>query len=278
MAEAGLVEGPDGVTRCAWPGNLPDYLHYHDHEWGRPVADDRRLFEKICLEGFQSGLSWLTILQEARELSRRLRQFRVRQGRRIHRGRRRATAAGRRHHPPPRQDRLHHQQRPPRAGDGCGGRLARRMVLAFRARCGRAAEEGRPRASACQPDHRGFRAHLEGTEEARVDLRRADDGLCLHAGDGPGQRPHRGLRVPGGDREGTGEVQTAGFKLPSNLLVAALQLKVKADRVERNRPDDHGNHSRERRVDDQQTGDQRIRKRHRLVLAVRGRDVEGTGR
>ena len=64
MSEAGLVEGPDGVTRCAWHGNLPDYLRYHDHEWGRPVADDIRLFEKICLEGFQSGLSWLTILRK----------------------------------------------------------------------------------------------------------------------------------------------------------------------------------------------------------------------
>jgi DNA-3-methyladenine glycosylase I len=64
MAQAGLVDGSDGVTRCAWPGNLPDYLHYHDHEWGRPVADDTRLFEKICLEGFQSGLSWLTILRK----------------------------------------------------------------------------------------------------------------------------------------------------------------------------------------------------------------------
>jgi DNA-3-methyladenine glycosylase I len=64
MAQAGLVEGIDGIIRCAWPGNLPDYLHYHDHEWGRPVADDRRLFEKICLEGFQSGLSWLTILRK----------------------------------------------------------------------------------------------------------------------------------------------------------------------------------------------------------------------
>jgi DNA-3-methyladenine glycosylase I len=62
--KTGLVEGEDGVTRCAWHGNLPDYRHYHDHEWGRPVADDRRLFEKICLEGFQSGLSWLTILRK----------------------------------------------------------------------------------------------------------------------------------------------------------------------------------------------------------------------
>ena len=62
--KTGLLEGPDGATRCFWHGNLPDYVHYHDHEWGRPVADDRRLFEKICLEGFQSGLSWLTILRK----------------------------------------------------------------------------------------------------------------------------------------------------------------------------------------------------------------------
>ena len=66
MAElaGGLIEGPDGAVRCFWHGNLPDYLHYHDHEWGRPVSDDRRLFEKLCLEGFQSGLSWLTILRK----------------------------------------------------------------------------------------------------------------------------------------------------------------------------------------------------------------------
>ncbi|MFC5386650.1 DNA-3-methyladenine glycosylase I [Aquamicrobium segne] len=60
----GILTGDDGVDRCYWHGNLPDYLHYHDHEWGRPVADDQRLFEKICLEGFQSGLSWLTILRK----------------------------------------------------------------------------------------------------------------------------------------------------------------------------------------------------------------------
>lgn len=60
----GLIKGADGLTRCAWHGNLPDYQHYHDREWGRPVTEDRRLFEKICLEGFQSGLSWLTILRK----------------------------------------------------------------------------------------------------------------------------------------------------------------------------------------------------------------------
>jgi len=60
----GLIKGDDGKTRCWWHGNLPDYLAYHDNEWGHPVVDDTRLFEKICLEGFQSGLSWLTILRK----------------------------------------------------------------------------------------------------------------------------------------------------------------------------------------------------------------------
>ena len=62
--KTGLVEADDGQVRCFWSGNLPDYVHYHDTEWGRPVMDDQRLFEKICLEGFQSGLSWLTILRK----------------------------------------------------------------------------------------------------------------------------------------------------------------------------------------------------------------------
>ena len=60
----GLTRGADGIVRCAWAGDDPLYRQYHDDEWGRPVRDDRRLFEKICLEGFQSGLSWLTILRK----------------------------------------------------------------------------------------------------------------------------------------------------------------------------------------------------------------------
>jgi DNA-3-methyladenine glycosylase I len=54
--------GPDGKPRCRWSIATPDYVHYHDTEWGYPVDDDRRLFEKLCLEGFQAGLSWRTIL------------------------------------------------------------------------------------------------------------------------------------------------------------------------------------------------------------------------
>ena len=56
------ITGPDGKTRCHWCAAAPEFLAYHDTEWGFPVSDDRRLFEKLCLEGFQSGLSWRTIL------------------------------------------------------------------------------------------------------------------------------------------------------------------------------------------------------------------------
>ncbi len=61
---AGLFQDDAGTARCAWCAATPLYRHYHDTEWGFPVADDTRLFEKICLEGFQSGLSWLTILNK----------------------------------------------------------------------------------------------------------------------------------------------------------------------------------------------------------------------
>lgn len=62
--EEGLVRGDDGKVRCFWAGSDPLYRGYHDEEWGRPVKDDQRLFEKLCLEGFMSGLSWLTILRK----------------------------------------------------------------------------------------------------------------------------------------------------------------------------------------------------------------------
>ena len=60
----GLIDAGRGRQRCAWCGTDPTYVAYHDDEWGRPTFDDRRLFEKVCLEGFQSGLSWLTILRK----------------------------------------------------------------------------------------------------------------------------------------------------------------------------------------------------------------------
>jgi DNA-3-methyladenine glycosylase I len=59
-----LVDGPDGRSRCWWAVSAAEYVAYHDSEWGRPVVDDRGIFERLCLEAFQSGLSWLTILRK----------------------------------------------------------------------------------------------------------------------------------------------------------------------------------------------------------------------
>ncbi len=71
----GLKRGDDGIVRCFWPGSDPLYVRYHDREWGFPVSDDQRLFEKICLEGFQSGLSWLTILRKRDNFRNAFKQF-----------------------------------------------------------------------------------------------------------------------------------------------------------------------------------------------------------
>ena len=71
----GLILGEDGRQRCWWHGSDPLYRAYHDSEWGRPQADDRRLFEKLCLEGFQAGLSWLTILRKRASFRRAFEGF-----------------------------------------------------------------------------------------------------------------------------------------------------------------------------------------------------------
>ena len=63
-AKSDLVAGPDGEPRCRWGASSAEYVAYHDSEWGRPVRDDRGLYERLCLEAFQSGLSWLTILRK----------------------------------------------------------------------------------------------------------------------------------------------------------------------------------------------------------------------
>ena len=75
MPAAGLIQEPDGITRCWWCADHDDYIAYHDEEWGLPVADDHRLFEKICLEGFQAGLSWLTILRKREHFRAAFRGF-----------------------------------------------------------------------------------------------------------------------------------------------------------------------------------------------------------
>jgi DNA-3-methyladenine glycosylase I len=71
------VNGPDGLPRCRWCAAAPEFFAYHDAEWGFPVADDRRLFEKLCLEGFQSGLSWRTILAKRENFRAAFRNFEI---------------------------------------------------------------------------------------------------------------------------------------------------------------------------------------------------------
>lgn len=75
IPKSGVVTGEDGVPRCWWCQGDPLYRRYHDLEWGRPIADDNHLFEKLCLEGFQSGLSWLTILRKRENFRTAFRSF-----------------------------------------------------------------------------------------------------------------------------------------------------------------------------------------------------------
>lgn len=70
-----LLPTDDGGFRCSWPGDDHPYIQYHDDEWGRPVTDDQKLYEKLCLEGFQSGLSWLTILRKRENFRQAFAQF-----------------------------------------------------------------------------------------------------------------------------------------------------------------------------------------------------------
>src|SRR5262245_60055589 len=77
MDEPSIIVGVDGKARCSWCAAHDDLIAYHDTEWGFPVMDDRRLFEKLCLEGFQSGLSWLTIIRKGDAFRRAFADFEV---------------------------------------------------------------------------------------------------------------------------------------------------------------------------------------------------------
>lgn len=77
LAPPGLIIGPDGQRRCWWHGDDPLYRAYHDEEWGRPIDSDRTLFEKLSLEGFQAGLSWLTILRKRENFRRAFAHFEI---------------------------------------------------------------------------------------------------------------------------------------------------------------------------------------------------------
>ncbi|GAA3391300.1 DNA-3-methyladenine glycosylase I [Streptomyces roseoviridis] len=77
MSDGRAVAGPDGLPRCPWGLSAEDYVAYHDEEWGRPVHGDDALFERLCLEAFQSGLSWITILRRREGFRKAFAGFRI---------------------------------------------------------------------------------------------------------------------------------------------------------------------------------------------------------
>ena len=185
MAETkGIIKGEDGKTRCFWHGGVPEYQLYHDREWGRPVADDIRLFEKICLEGFQSGLSWLTILRKRDNFRRAFAGFDFDKVAGF--GKKDVTRlladAGIVRHRGKIESTINNAHMRPRSRRRDG--VARRLFLAVRTRSEIASEANRLGDFARHEHHAGVGGAVEGPEKARLELRRPDHRLCLHAGDG----------------------------------------------------------------------------------------------
>ena len=187
------VAHPDGLKRCPWPGADPLYLAYHDEEWGAPEWDDRALYEKLVLDGFQAGLAWITILRKrpafrlafdgfdpekvARYDERKIAALLGDAGIVRHRGKIEATIALAR-------VTLDLQGR---------GRAGQALVELRRRPADRRQAPLEPRRPGRKP---GIAGDVEGFEGARGALRRPDDRLRLHAGDRHGQRPSGRLPPP----------------------------------------------------------------------------------
>ena len=202
MAE-GLVRNEDGVTRCRWGGGDDlAYRAYHDDEWGLPVTDDVRLFEKLALEGFQAGLSWLTILRK-REAFRRafagfdfheVARFGERDVERLlgdasivrHRGKIEST--------------VNNARRALELVEAEGSLAA--FVWRFEPDRAMRPERVTHEALLGRSPHGRVTRAREGAQAPRLDVRRPDDGLRVHAGDGPRRRPPRGLRRTSAGRGG----------------------------------------------------------------------------
>ena len=189
-ASDAVAPGPDGHHRCFWAVGAPEYMGYHDEEWGRPVETDDGFFERLCLEAFQSGLSWLTILRKRPAFRAAFAGFRVAEVARfgppdierlmndagIVRNRRKIEAA------------VHNAGRCLEVIDECGSLSA--LVWRFRPSEPPAPIRSRADWPAVTPriDRPRRRA-----AQARLSLCRSDDRLRHDAGRRPGQRPCRGL-------------------------------------------------------------------------------------
>ncbi len=195
---AGLVRGPDGLSRCWWCLATEEYRAYHDTEWGRATTDDRRLFEKICLEGFQAGLSWLTILRKREAFRRAFAGFDYEQVARFTPRRVEtllADAAIVRHRGKI-ESAINNARRARELVSECGSLAAyfwrwqpdRGVAPAAHHPCGADGDE----------HHARLDGALEGPQAARVDVRRPHDRVRLHAGDGAGERSRGGVLREGG--------------------------------------------------------------------------------
>ncbi len=188
-----VVRGADGVSRCWWGVSSPDYVAYHDTEWGFPVDDEHRLFEKLCLEGFQSGLSWLTILRKRDGFRRAFHDFdygvvaemtdtdvdRL------------LTDAGIVRHRGKIVSTINNARRAIEVAGEMGSLGS--LVWSF---------EPPDRPASLEPTSPESTALAKELEAPRVQLCRADHRPRLHAGHGHRQRPPRGVchQTPGGRR------------------------------------------------------------------------------
>ena len=186
------------ATRCAWPGNDPLMLAYHDDEWGVPVHDDRKHFEFLILEGAQAGLSWKTILYKREGYRKAFADFDPAEGRALRCTEGRAAAARREHHPQPPEDRGRDQERQGLSRGPEGVRQLRRVLLAVRRR--RPEAESPPRDRRRAGDDTRIGRVQQGSEAARLQLRRLHRHLRAHAGRRHGQRPPRRLLPPPRDQ------------------------------------------------------------------------------
>ena len=179
------------MARCAWCGDDPLYTAYHDHEWGRPTSDDRYLFEKLCLEGFQSGLSWLTILRKRENFRRAFANFDAEALCRFGPAdvTRLLADAGIVRHRGKIESVLNNARRAVELRAEAGSLHA--FVQRF-------APDPRPErldwaTLRSDPQDTGIHGAEQGAAQARLELRRADHRLCVHAGGGAGGRSRGGL-------------------------------------------------------------------------------------
>ena len=174
-------------VRCSWAGSAPEYVAYHDDEWGRPLHGDVPLFERLSLEAFQSGLSWLVILRKRAAFRAAFAGFDPAAVAAFGAGRRRPAARRRRHRPQPRQDRGDDRTTP--VGCSTLDRPLDELLWSFAPAAHAPPGHARRRAR----DLAGVGGHGEGAQATRVPLRRADHLLRADAGRRARRRPRGGL-------------------------------------------------------------------------------------